>query len=621
MDKIMRCICGKRKILIFMFFYLLISVCLIYFSVRVNTPRNLDHEEIVRLDSDEKYVRQKLYLSDTDEIQFTIAGNYGGGNCQAEAVIEAEEELTAKQIEKRMALTDLPNHEWHEVTFSDPALKEMKGDVTITIRVESGDENNNLDLLLIDAKQKSLFPVYIGLDVSGETHSGQYIFVSYQYFDARLVCVCLIIVFLFLMIAAFLSSRIQYKQAGRWIKNNFLIVFGATVLIWTLLETGVLKMEANPWSYVIYLMNYEYGFVSQAFPGTIIKLVFDYFSEETYKKISVLMMAAVFAIESVCFFWGKANKTRDSRILGLIYIMSPGFLTSFCNLGMFGKTDVIVLGCYLLCFAVIIWERNLFLIPIFALAGAMTHEQFLFEYFPFLFLVMAYMAYVEKKKAYGKYVWITTGICGIFSISMRFFGHLHVTLEELVQQTQARTDMKILEDEFKYQYFTSPQEVLKFVKDCAFDNNYFIYILTGAVIGFPLIYYVCHILHLFAQQSVTSKERMLVNLLRLSPLLPVASCIIAIDWGRYILAYYNAVYLMIMLGVRKGNEKMCDSVRQTNEKMRAWIGEYWLLLAVVYFMICGPGMFGAGSLYDKFNPFVYRLMEMIETGIRGILYR
>jgi len=415
--------------------------------------------------------------------------------------------------------------------------------------------------------------------------------------------------FLFAMIAVSLLYMIR-RTLLDFLQNHAVIVAALALLTWKLAAGSIHQNENNPWCYEIYFMTWNYGFVAQALPGTLISLFDWFFSEQDYKTLMVLILLAAFVLE-ICFwrFTEEKNTKKDLERFAFVYVVSPCFLTTFCdNPGMFGKLDVPVLICYLLCCMAVAKQRYA-LVPVFALIGVLTHPQFVFEYFPMLMILLLYESFVEKRTNCLKWLVLTLGICSITGFYIQFIGKVTVPLEVLISEAQKRTDLEITGGSYLWEYYKEMPTVLKDVKEATVFSESVPYLIYAAFLSLPVLLYLSEILRYVLRNSRERLEKLLMVLIPVSGGLVLVTMIVAVDWGRYVLAYFNAVFFLVFTFIQMRNSTIIKGITHANQRMEQLLGTHWLTLMVICSATCGIGGFGAGSFYDKVNPILNTVFQ------------
>jgi hypothetical protein len=385
--------------------------------------------------------------------------------------------------------------------------------------------------------------------------------------------------------------------------NKYIVV--GTSLLLLLSESfyrDIFNIGLNSWCYEQYLKTYKYGFLSQALPASIIFLFTDYFTGNAYRTLMIIIMVVVFVLELI--FWHSTYEDSELKEFELFYILTPCFLTTFMNLGMFGKLDVIVTGIYIFCCIIIKAEKGIWLLPVLMVCGCLTHQQFCFEYFPLMMLMLARLVLVEKKQKF-KYPAMVGGAASVIvSFITQFVSKINVTFDELIADIQLHTDMVVEGGMYKGNHYSTLLDNEKFVFNAATEGRQMLYVLIACIIGFPILWYMHNVFNnLCAVKDCETKEDRLIRaLMRITPVFILCSWVIAIDWARYALAYGQAFFFTFLTLAYK-NDRFRQAIAYANGKCRKLFGQYWLVLFACYALICGVGEFGACTFYDRWNPF------------------
>ena len=348
----------------------------------------------------------------------------------------------------------------------------------------------------------------------------------------------------------------------------------------------------------------RYGFIPQALIGTVISVFDSFFSKKDFEILMTLILFVALLLETN-FFGGLIEKSDTGKQLekfSLIYILSPCFLTTFCDkIGLFGKLDVPVLIIYLLCCLAMV-KKYYALIPALALAGVLTHQQFVFEYFPMLMILMLYEIFVEKRTRCFKWLLLTLGVCSLAGFYIQFISKINIPIEILVSETQKRTDLEITGSSYLWEYYKNSATIFKEVTTITVNGESIIDLIYAVFLSLPVVLYLKGIFKSVFLDSENRVEKLLILLIPVSASLVIITLAVAMDWGRYVLAYFNAVFFLIFTFVRMGNKKIIKGIVQVNQKIEHCLGSHWMVLMVIYFAICGIGRYGAGNFYWELNP-------------------
>ncbi len=367
--------------------------------------------------------------------------------------------------------------------------------------------------------------------------------------------------------------------------------------------------ELTHWCVTPYALNYDFGFISRGFMGTLVRLVFP---NLTIKHIYVIILFNVLLLSGLTLFFmhkilARAYDKSKTGILFLLalFLVNPGSVTFLFYWGNFGRFDMYLLMALIISSLLIIYNKFVWFIPFMCVGAVMTHQAFVFQYFPAILVLLFYSAYVLKRK-YGVALFVTTLIptCIMF-IYMQFFSEISYTYEETMNLLNLTTDLP--EHYFtsdmmvRIEYYSSVFETFQvFVKEPLFRNV--VKSLTFVVFLIPMIK-----IFVSLWKSFGKKQGLLCKLLPWFILVAeVPMFILTCDYGRDYAAIILCNFIVLFALYAMGDEGVVAGTEVLTEKIKADLPYYIFVL-----VLCAAiGKFTAADVGDFGHRF-YTLLESI----------
>lgn len=252
-------------------------------------------------------------------------------------------------------------------------------------------------------------------------------------------------------------------------KYRFEIMMSMLLLIYLMCYTPVID-ETIGWCITPYTLSYKYGFISRGIIGTIIRF---FIPNLTIRHIYlIIIFNTIILCAMTIYFIGYIRKITGMKenlsylFTGTLFIVNPGSIAFLFYWGNFGRFDLIMILILMISACLIIRERFLFIIPLISVFGILTHQAYLFMYFPALIVLLMYSGWVKKNR-YSVIIFWITGIttCAAFLYMQFFSGVVGYDYESMMNEINATTDIpaKFIYDDMmvRLEYFTSVFATIK----------------------------------------------------------------------------------------------------------------------------------------------------------------
>lgn len=314
--------------------------------------------------------------------------------------------------------------------------------------------------------------------------------------------------------------------------------------------------ELSDWTITPYALSYRMGFISRGFIGSIIRLMVP---NLTIKHIYIIILINIFLLcgLTVLFMHKILVSTYDENrkgilILLFLFLVNPGSISFLFYWGNFGRFDMYLIMCLIISALFIIYDKCVWLIPFMCVCAVMTHQAFVFQYFPAVLILLFYVAFIEKRK-YGKSIFIVTllSTCAMF-VYMQFFSEIKFTYEQTMAIIDTTTDLPadFIENDMmvKIEYYSSVFETFNvFVKEPLARN--IVKSVTMILFIIPMIKIIADIWKCFCK----AQKNRLVKLLPWAVLIAeVPMFVLTCDYGRdfsaIIISYFVLMFTLYAIG-------------------------------------------------------------------------
>lgn len=203
--------------------------------------------------------------------------------------------------------------------------------------------------------------------------------------------------------------------------------------------------EVTAWTIMPYALSYRLGFISRGLIGSLIRLVIP---NLTWKHIYIIILANTLLLCCLTlFFMHKIRKRAyDEDIAGIMFLLglflvNPGSIAFLFYWGNFGRFDMFLLMTLFITALLVIYDKCVWLVPVLCAGAVMTHQAFVFQYFPAVLILLFYSGFVLKRK-YGKGIFAVTLLttCALF-LYMQFFSRINYSYEDTLAILDTTTDL------------------------------------------------------------------------------------------------------------------------------------------------------------------------------------
>lgn len=222
-------------------------------------------------------------------------------------------------------------------------------------------------------------------------------------------------------------------------------MMGAVILLAYLIYYIPAITEVTAWTITPYALSYRLGFISRGFIGSLIRLVIP---NLTWKHIYIIiLMNIVLLCGLTLYFMHKILKRAyDEDRTGIIFLLglflvNPGSVAFLFYWGNFGRFDMFLLMTLLISALLVIYDKCVWLVPLLCLGAVLTHQAFVFQYFPAVLILLFYSGFILNRK-YGKSIFVFTLLttCAMF-LYIQFFSHINYSYADTMAILDGTTDL------------------------------------------------------------------------------------------------------------------------------------------------------------------------------------
>ncbi len=191
----------------------------------------------------------------------------------------------------------------------------------------------------------------------------------------------------------------------------------------------------------MYFIDYQtFGFIQRGFIGTIYHFILGY-SMPVEKVMSLainmyfLIGLCIIILLAALIINLKEGTNRNLVVYFLfLYLFSPAFMSYF-NEEIIAKYDLYLLFFSLLSIWILIKNKYVYLIPVLCSICMLTHQVYLFTFFPLLFIFMLYRSVINNEGYFARNFIVLISsvliVCGLFLYLQFFsFSHANLSVEE-----------------------------------------------------------------------------------------------------------------------------------------------------------------------------------------------
>ncbi|HCC35960.1 MAG TPA: hypothetical protein DEQ02_10210 [Ruminococcaceae bacterium] len=317
-----------------------------------------------------------------------------------------------------------------------------------------------------------------------------------------------------------------------------------------------------------YFITYDFGFISRGLIGSLLSLIFPFL---TQRALYFIIAAALILLSIVTArFLGGIIRKSDKNLknvlayLAVLFCVNPASLSFLFSWENFGRLDIWLLIITIVCLLLITKNKALFLVPVFCAAAVMIHQNFIFLYFPLIFILLAYRAALTSRSRKNTVICIITGAltCAGF-VYFQFFGKIQrLSMETALQMMQSRTNYPVSVGPLQFEHYAPFKQHIDLLSEQG--PLLLIKLAIVLVIFLPLIFIFVKLWRA-ALKSVTRSRWIYIGFLLVLPAaLPI---FITVDWGRWLAHIIIGQFLLIFCLSAMNDEPMTKSLRLTGAFM------------------------------------------------------
>jgi len=347
------------------------------------------------------------------------------------------------------------------------------------------------------------------------------------------------------------------KRVGKAVASRKyeLAIFAMLILNGYLLKikTG---MGLAVWVQPFYALSYKYGFVSKALIGQITNIIFPRYIPMNGILVIVNLFTVLLCV-AIAMFMGnllkmaeKRNKKKEMYILVLLYLVSPGNVSTYFASGFSGRLEIFIAALVL--FGVYLINKGLktsaswFALAVICIVSNAIHHVFIFIAFPIILALVIYNLYesgFESKTM--KYALLLCSVTCISFLYFQFFASIGIeNVDVLVETLSERTDLIVGKTPLYIEYFASAAE-LTFGTMSRHMPELLIIFLINIILLSPLLGSFVFIWRKAMSYCSNKNEKTMLILMQLSGLLFVPAFVLTIDWGRWSVWYISFQFVII----------------------------------------------------------------------------
>ncbi len=401
-----------------------------------------------------------------------------------------------------------------------------------------------------------------------------------------------------------------------------------------------------------YAMSYQhFGFISRGLIGSILRMIRPMLThKEIYLFIALqivllcaltlyviheLLIRTVYATEGM---GGNSSQTstaqgilanssdRSSALakknplqwavlyLVLAFLANPGSISFLFYWGNFGRLDLFLIMNLMIVALLLIKVKKhtwvLFLIPILCVLAEMTHQAYVFQYFPAVMVLLWYRAYGESEhRDLKEGVWngILFWLTGVLVVAMFFYLQLAAKIpysyEETIAILRTNTDLPVVFFDYdmmvRVEYFSDPFKTFHVLVYEPALRNLFRTAVT-LVFMIPFLGMLLRVWKIFSkeQKGFLGKYLPLVILVGEIPML-ILTCDYGRDYSAILISYFVLIFTFLM----QQNAAMKKAVTTLGEDLMQR-PEYFVWTLVLIGLV---GMFQSGEV-SELGDHLYQLV-------------
>jgi hypothetical protein len=354
-------------------------------------------------------------------------------------------------------------------------------------------------------------------------------------------------------------------------KYRYEFMFFITLVCYLIYYIPVID-EVTSWCITPYALSYRLGFISRGLIGSLLRF---FIPNLTIKHIYIFILANILILCALTiFFMHKiAVRAYDESKSGIIFLLglflvNPASIAFLFYWGNYGRFDMYLIMTLIISAILIMDDVCVWIIPFLCVGAVLTHQAFVFQYYPAVLVLVYYFAFVLKKK-YGRSIFAMTLLlpCITF-IYMQFFSSINYSYSDTMAIIDATTDLPadyITQDMMvKLEYYSSVFDTFGVFVKIPLARNIIKSVVALAVIS-PMLKLIADIWKEFAaaQSSFIAK---LFPVFILAAQLPmfVLTCDYGRDYSAIIISNFVVIFTLYALkdaGITKAVSRLSDNLK------------------------------------------------------------
>ncbi len=354
-------------------------------------------------------------------------------------------------------------------------------------------------------------------------------------------------------------------------KYRYEFMFFITLVCYLIYYIPVID-EVTSWCITPYALSYRLGFISRGLIGSLLRF---FIPNLTIKHIYIFILANILLLCALTIFFMHKIAVReyDESKSGIIFLLglflvNPASIAFLFYWGNYGRFDMYLIMTLIISAILIMDDVCVWIIPFLCVGAVLTHQAFVFQYYPAVLVLVYYFAFVLKKK-YGRSIFAMTLLlpCITF-IYMQFFSSINYSYSDTMAIIDATTDLPadyITQDMMvKLEYYSSVFDTFGVFVKIPLARNIIKSVVVLAVIS-PMLKLIADIWKEFAaaQSSFIAK---LFPVFILAAQLPmfVLTCDYGRDYSAIIISNFVVIFTLYALkdaGITKAVSRLSDNLK------------------------------------------------------------
>lgn len=581
-----------RNIVIALICAVLVGIIALTKDMNFATVRNGEEYTDIFLDGD--IFEQELVLSHTGRITVSLLPSYQSP--EDSVGIAYELHMNDAVEEGFIPLAECSNNQWTYLEIQTNN-RGFSGQAQLILQAVGLDQENTTQFL-IATNQLQRNPESL-LYKNGEQIPNGRLDISYNAFDLKNLSyafIAFIIVFLLTFAIPRLQGNIRRYPAAY--------------------TTMLLLIALGTFSYKLYKVNINKHVTAQYFfswqnlhslrrilPGTIIEFFNIDFSINKFIVYGILCIVAIAILECYILYnkRGLSDRSYMENTYWLFLCLPFSVVTPIVSFSSFGRFDELLIIMFLITCIFIINDKGIYLIPIIAIMGVLTHEMYLPLFIPFVFCLLLYKWNMTKNNKYIISLGITSIISIVLCIYVSFFSKTNVPLDVAYSNIQSRADPALVwEYSLNFSYYIDAYNALMEGINLLFVGKTFAKTALGALILAPIIFCVLSWYKTFFTIQKNRLSKCVVALLPCTLFGLAVTMYMTCDWGRIIYMYGVASYFAFLTLWHMDAENVRTALTTVWQNIKNKYGKkiFWGMCIAYAIISSIGGPHGAGNLFS-----------------------